>query len=57
VDWTWTCDATSGICTLSADLQTYLTDLLQGVWFLAGAVVVTGAVLGFVNVFLSRRDA
>jgi ABC-type thiamin/hydroxymethylpyrimidine transport system permease subunit len=56
VNWTWTCDVVTGVCTPSTDLQTFATLLLQGLWFVAGAIVASTIVLAFVITFMRSRS-
>jgi hypothetical protein len=49
----WTCDTAHTVCALDADAVAYLTVLLQGVWFAAGALLGVAVVLA-ATVFFRR---
>ena len=54
MDFSWTCNPTSGVCTASADLVAWATDVLQAVWFLGGAVLGATCVLILALVLFRR---
>jgi hypothetical protein len=57
MDGTWACvtaDHLSYVCTLSTDLVTAIQDVIEAVWFAAGAVM-AGTVVVAVSVVLLRR--
>lgn len=49
----WTCDAAHTVCTLDAATLDYLSTLLQGVFFCAGALVGVG-IMSAINALWSR---
>ena len=54
MDFSWTCDVVTNTCTASADLTEWAVLALQGVWFVAGAVLGVGMALVVAVVFLRR---
>jgi hypothetical protein len=54
VDFSWTCNATTGVCTASADLSAWAQLILEGVWFLGGAVMAAACMVCVAVVFMRR---
>ncbi len=54
MDFSWTCDALTGKCTASADLVAWAQNVMEGVWFLAGAVIAAAVVVSIAVILLRR---